>query len=314
MKHTLKKSLALMLSVLIIAASSAIGISAESAAHDAEITSHEAKNATRAAENATRAAENATRAVNFPSGAAGVNLSFEGRSVLHGETAIINSVTYVPLRNFVNLAGSYDISWNAWTKTATVKNGSLTVTLPEGKRYIEAHDRCFYTVTPILNIDGSLYVPIRPLCIALGLDLAWNGATRTVELWRGAPMQNATYNADDLYWLSRIINAEAGAESMNGKMAVGNVVLNRVRHKSYPNSIWGVIFDRKYGTQFTPAATGTIYKTPNADSIRAAKMCLEGYSLSNEALFFINPRIATNFWIVNTRKYCFSIGNHDFYK
>ena len=121
------------------------------------------------------------------------------------------------------------------------------------------------------------------------------------------------YSSDDLYWLSRIISAESGAEPFRGKIAVGNVVMNRVKSPSYPNSIWGVIFDRKHGIQFTPAVTGTIYRTPTAESIVAAKACLEGYSISDTALFFLNPRIATNFWIVNNRPFEFSIGNHDFY-
>jgi N-acetylmuramoyl-L-alanine amidase len=102
------------------------------------------------------------------------------------------------------------------------------------------------------------------------------------------------YNADELYWLSRIIEAEAGGELLEGKIAVGNVVLNRVADKRYPNSIYGVIFDFKNGIQFTPAYTGTIYNKPSQDSIIAAKMCLEGYEIVPGVLFFFNPRIATS--------------------
>jgi N-acetylmuramoyl-L-alanine amidase len=97
-------------------------------------------------------------------------------------------------------------------------------------------------------------------------------------------------------------------------MAVGNEVLNRVRSSQYPNSIYGVIFDRKHGIQFSPIANGTIYNTPNAESIIAAKICLEGYSLSSTALYFLNPRISTSFWIVENCTYEFSIGGHDFYR
>lgn len=122
------------------------------------------------------------------------------------------------------------------------------------------------------------------------------------------------YSENDLYWLSRIIHAEASGEPFDGKVSVGNVVLNRVRSKNYPNTVYGVIFDKKHGTQFSPVSYGTIYNTPNADSIRAARKCLEGYTLNNEIIFFINPDIATNFWIVKTREYVMTIGNHDFYK
>ena len=121
------------------------------------------------------------------------------------------------------------------------------------------------------------------------------------------------YNADDLYWLSRIISAESKGEPLKGQIAVGNVVLNRKRSSSYPNTVYGVIFDRKHGTQFSPVAFGTIYQTPTASSIIAAKICLEGYSLSNDILFFVNPKLATSTWIERNRIYEFTIGNHHFY-
>jgi N-acetylmuramoyl-L-alanine amidase len=101
---------------------------------------------------------------------------------------------------------------------------------------------------------------------------------------------------------------------MKGKLAVGNVILNRVRSSAYPNTIYGVIFDRKYGTQFSPVANGTIYNTPTADSIIAAKMCLEGYSLSSDILYFVNPKKAPNSWIAQNRTYAFTVGNHAFFE
>ena len=121
------------------------------------------------------------------------------------------------------------------------------------------------------------------------------------------------YDSEDIYWMSRIINSEAGGEPFLGKIAVGNVVMNRVRSSQYPNTVKDVIFDRKYGVQFSPIINGTIYNSPNYDSIIAARICLEGYSLSNDVIYFLNPRIATNFWIVNNCKYEFTIGNHKFY-
>ena len=122
------------------------------------------------------------------------------------------------------------------------------------------------------------------------------------------------YNADQVYWLARIISAEARGESMKGKLAVGNVVLNRVRSTAFPNTVYGVIFDRKYGTQFSPVANGTIYNTPTVDSIIAAKMCLEGYSLSSDILYFVNPQKAPDSWIAQNREYVFSVGNHAFFE
>lgn len=247
---------------------------------------------------------------------AAVSVRLDGRSILEDQAVIIDSVTYVPVRRFSEIVGASSISWNGNTRTATVKKGDLTVTVGEGKYYISANGRYFYTVEKILNLSGTLFVPIRPICKAFSIDVGWNASTRTVELTStGKALQSGDsfYKSDEVYWLSRIINAESGGEPFKGKIAVGNVVLNRMRSPSYPNTIYGVIFDRKNGTQFSPVVFGTIYNSPNEDSVIAAKICLEGYSLSDSILFFMNPRIATNNWISKNRPFAFRIGNHDFY-
>lgn len=119
---------------------------------------------------------------------------------------------------------------------------------------------------------------------------------------------------EDLYWLSRIIHAEAQGESYEGKVAVGNVIVNRVNNGKFPNSIKGVIFDKQDGyTQFSPVIDGTIYNTPNAESIKAATDVLNGARPVGNALYFLNPRKSTNFWITKNRQYIKTIGLHDFY-
>lgn len=256
------------------------------------------------------------RKYNFPEGAADVTVELDGKRVLEGEAAIINSVTYVPLRSVSELLGADSIEWNEKTQTATVKKGELSVKVKNHGNIIEAAGRYFYTHEPIRNIDDRIFVPIRPMAAIFCLDLYWNGSARAVELkTTGKELANGQsyYNSDDLYWLSRIISAEASGESLLGQIAVGNVVLNRVESRQYPNTVYGVIFDRKGGTQFSPVALGTIYKKPTESSVVAAKICLEGYSISDGILFFMNPRIATNNWISKNRPYAFSIGNHDFY-
>ncbi len=257
--------------------------------------------------------------VTFPERAVPTAVYLEGKEVLNGECVIIDSITYVPLRNFCNLFADCSIQWNARNKTATVKTEHLTMTVQQGAAYITANGRSFYTVGRVQNFGGSLYVPIRPLALAFAEKLTWNAEKRCVELTAEGmgsvrAAKQASYNADDVYWLSRIISAEAGGEPFEGQLAVGDVVLNRVRSREYPNTIYGVIFDRKYGTQFSPVSFGTIYKQPTASAVAAAKACLEGYSISKTALFFVNPRIATSSWIQNNRKFEFTIGNHDFYR
>ena len=252
----------------------------------------------------------------FPAGSSTVNIELEGAQVLKGRSALINSVTYVAIRDFCNLFEGFEVSWDAKTRTAVVSKGTHVVTATVGDRYVYAQGRCFYTVEPIIIIDNSMFLPVRAIAKAIGVEVDWNNSTRSVTLKDTGVLPRSGsdfYNADDLYWLSRIISAEAKGESLLGQIAVGNVVLNRKAHPSYPNTVYGVIFDRKHGTQFSPVSFGTIYQKPTASSIIAAKICLEGYSLSNRILFFMNPRIATNHWISQNRTYEFRIGNHVFY-
>ncbi len=252
----------------------------------------------------------------FPKGSAAVSITLDGKKVLDGQAAIINSLTYVPVRAFAELLGAQSISWNAKTQTATVQKDSFPIYITDGALYVGANGRYFFTVEKILNINDRLFVPIRPYAKALGASVDWDSTTRTVVVTSGtgAPVSaEKFYNASDLYWLSRIISAEAAGEPLEGQIAVGNVVLNRKAHSSYPNTVYGVVFDRKGGTQFSPVSMGTIYNTPTQSSIIAAKICLEGYSLDTAVLFFMNPRISTSNWISNNRKFAFSIANHDFY-
>ena len=247
---------------------------------------------------------------------AGVRVILDGNDIISNKGRIINSVTYVPLRAFCDALGGATVTWDQNTRTAKVSTSKVTVYAKQGALYLQANDRYFYTVEPIANIDGTLFVPIRPLAKAFGLELEWDNSLRAVLLGSGGkvPVSGSSfYKSDEVLWMARIIHAEAAGEPFNGKIAVGNVVLNRVRSPQYPNTIYGVIFDRKHGTQFSPVSFGTIYNTPSAESVIAAKICLEGYSLSDDALFFMNPRLATTSWIAQNRPYLFTIGNHLFY-
>ena len=254
--------------------------------------------------------------ITFPAGAVETPVLLDGTEILEGESFRLDGVTYVPLRNFSNLFHSPEISWNGATNTATVRTDGLTLYAQTGSYYICANDRYLYTVGRILNLEGHLYVPIRPMARAFALDLTWDAVRNRVELRSTGEtaIAGASYDADEVYWLSRIISAESRGEPFLGQMAVGNVVLNRMNSGMYPDTIYGVIFDMENGVQFTPVANGSIYDDPTESAVIAAKICLEGYSLSETILFFMNPRIATSSWISENRPYAFTIANHDFYE
>lgn len=124
-----------------------------------------------------------------------------------------------------------------------------------------------------------------------------------------------SYNSDDVYWLSRVINSEAQGEPYEGQVAVGSVVLNRVSSYQFPDTIYGVIFEYyKNIPQFSPVADGTIYNTPSQSSIQAAKDSLGGARPVGNSLYFFNPSKSTGTWIVQSRQYITKIGNHVFYQ
>ena len=123
------------------------------------------------------------------------------------------------------------------------------------------------------------------------------------------------HSSNDVYWLARIIHAEAGAESYQGKVAIGNVILNRVKSSSFPNTIYNVIFEYyKSIPQFSPVADGTIYNTPSQESIQAAKDALNGTRPVGNATYFFNPNKAAGSWILKTKTYVTRIGGHVFYQ
>ncbi|WP_216828305.1 cell wall hydrolase [Alkalihalobacterium elongatum] len=114
--------------------------------------------------------------------------------------------------------------------------------------------------------------------------------------------------------LARLVRAEAEGEPYAGKVAVATVVLNRVDHKDFPNTVRGVINEISNGYYaFSPVQNGRINRAADAESIRAVNEALAFRGQGSGSLFFYNPRIATNHWIA-TRQHTITIGNHVFAK
>lgn len=247
-------------------------------------------------------------------GALAVSLSVNNTPV-SANVKLYNSTSYVPLRaTALSLSPSAKISWE--NSHAIIRTSSLTITAHPGDCYIDANGRMLYVKDGIRIVNGTTMIPARVLAKAMGASVSWSAASQTVAINSGSGTIKSGddfYNSDSVYWLSRIINAESSGEMMAGKIAVGDVILNRVASPDFPNSIHDVIFDSVGGTQFTPVANGTIYNTPSADSILAAKLCLDGASIVGTSLFFFNPTTSSSSWIAQSRSYVATIGNHKFY-
>ena len=112
----------------------------------------------------------------------------------------------------------------------------------------------------------------------------------------------------DLYLLARLISAEARGEPYLGQVAVGAVVLNRVEHPSFPNSISGVIYQPG---AFSCLDDGQFDQPISESAWRAAGDALNGYDPSNGSIYYFNPATATSKWIWS-RPLIVTIGNHRF--
>ena len=229
---------------------------------------------------------------------------------------MMNGTLYLPLRAFANSLGDAKVSYNSTTKTATLSMSGLYLTATDGGFVTYANDRPLFSFSPnVLMSNGKMYIPASALTKALGVEIKAQTNSDITVFGSFKPLTPASKfsREDEVYWLSKIISAESGGESLIGQIAVGDVIMNRVSSSLYPNTIYGVIFDRKYGVQFSPVLDGSIYNNPTYTATLAAKICLEGTSLSDNALFFLNPKTAQSNWIVKSREYAYSIGGHDFY-
>ncbi|KXS42401.1 MAG: cell wall hydrolase SleB [Candidatus Frackibacter sp. T328-2] len=115
----------------------------------------------------------------------------------------------------------------------------------------------------------------------------------------------------ELRMLAKVIYAEARGEPYEGQVAVGAVVLNRVEHSGFPNTIRGVVYQKE---QFTSVKNGQINLKPNKTAYKAAREALNGRDPSKGAIYFYNPKKAKTLWWLSTRETTVKIANHTFAK
>lgn len=140
---------------------------------------------------------------------------------------------------------------------------------------------------------------------ALGMMNEANGGSSGSS---GSASGTNGYTSSDVYLLARCIYGEARGECYEGQVAVGAVVLNRVKSPSFPNTISGVIYQKG---AFTAVDDGQINLTPNQTAVNAAKDAMNGWDPTNGCLYYYNPAKATSSWIFS-RETVVTIGKHVF--
>ena len=233
------------------------------------------------------------------------NLQVDGKP-LENTAYVESGTTYAPLRELLESLGDWTVWWDGNTARAVSEDASLSASPDQNLLTINGqHYACTVDV-----VEGRTYVPLRLTVEALGGGVQW-------DPWLdGAAVTSASagYDAMDYYWLSRIICAESGGEPLEGQIAVGNVVLNRVESPDFPDTIPAVIFDVENGVQFEPVANGTVTNEPTELSQEAARRVLAGENTAGTSLYFFAPALSEGSWINSSRSYQQTIGCHRFYQ
>lgn len=226
-----------------------------------------------------------------------------------------DGVTYVALAELGPILDeTAKVGWDEASGTVTVTTERLSLTAQVGDLYLEANGRYLYLPEGVQVEDGRLTVPLWAMAKAFDAQLTWDSLSRTAAVTSGGgAIQSGDefYDEESLFWLSRIIYAESGNQPLEGKMAVGNVVMNRVADPAFPDTVEEVLAQKN---QFSPYKGGRLAnRTPNEGSVIAAKLVLDGGVVDEtEGALYFNSRETS--WVSQTKECIAVIGGHSFYR
>lgn len=236
-----------------------------------------------------------------------VPVQVDGKRLI-AESYLEDGVTHVPLQALMDAFGGWKVSWDGEKQEAVAVSDDHFMTANPTQDIITVDKHTYSGNVYIKN--GRTYVPLRLTVLACGGGVMWDKAMGGAAV----TSTNAAYDAEELYWLSRIISAESRGETLEGQIAVGNVVLNRVASDKFPDSVREVVFDRKDGVQFEPVSNGTIHHEPTEQSVTAAKRALDGEKPVGDCLYFYASALSEGKWINANRTYVKTIGCHRFFR
>ena len=167
------------------------------------------------------------------------------------------------------------------------------------------------------NVDGiygsQTVAAVKKFQQKNGLTVDGIAGTKTLSamgITSSSSSGSSSSNSSDLNLLARAIYGEARGESYTGQVAVGAVILNRVKSSSFPNTIAGVIYQ---SGAFDAVSDGQINLTPDSTAKKAAQDAMNGWDPTYGAIYYFNPNTATNKWIWS-RPMTVTIGKHRFCK
>jgi N-acetylmuramoyl-L-alanine amidase len=156
---------------------------------------------------------------------------------------------------------------------------------------------------------------IKKIVFSLAISLSVLTLQPVMPVEAAAPAQTyvsvsrgISLSREEFYLLARLIHAEARGEPLQGQVAIGAVVFNRLKDPRFPKTITGVIYENY---QFTPVLNGTIDLPPDEQALLAAELALNGLDPTNGSVYFYNPNKSENRWLDGLPS-TIKIGNHVF--
>lgn len=245
------------------------------------------------------------------------NFYLNGEPVYGMTLRCFEGVPYCSIRVFFeNTLAQAEVTWTddrAQVRGAAANGEELTLTARPGDCWLIANERCLYVEHEVQLEDGVTMAPLSVLtAVFQGSSFTYDEQAQRAEVTLGEQLLLSAaefYDATDLDLIARVIYHEARYEPMTGKIALGNVITNRVAQSNFPNSVHDVLYARN---QFTVVNRSVFWsQTPNEACYNAAKMALEGTSILPTAVYY-NIK-GMNSWAARNRPLVGTIGNHSFY-
>ena len=204
-----------------------------------------------------------------------------------GVCSVIDGVLYMEPADFCRAAGLNVAGEDGGA--CRISGEGISIEADAGALYFICNGRYLYVEGGIPEQGNRILLPVEMLAKCLGVSAAWDRASWNVALRTDSlsPLESGDtyYDENDVYWLSRVIYAEAGDQSLLGQVAVGSVVMNRIADDSFAdqNTVYDVIFAKN---QFDVVINGMIYMEPDSTAVIAAKLALEDADVTGGATYF----------------------------
>lgn len=195
----------------------------------------------------------------------------------------------------------------------TASGEELTVTARPGDDYIVANGRYLYVDSGIVREEETTLVPLETLLFVFpGSALAEGSGDERAEVTLGPALLTAGeefYDEASVDLIARVIYHEARWEPFQGKVALANLIMNRVNDKHFPDNVYDVLHAKG---QFTVVKRSGFWKeTPDDSCYMAAKLAMDGAEVVPGAMYYCTKGLKS--WISRNCPLLYTIKNHDFY-